>query len=397
MLNMQNVKDIEIQEGDVRTIHDKDSRLIWGRLAYDTKYAGDTTQNGEPTPDVPVAINVVTGEQTVTISDGVSSQSYEINLTGKNLLDMSLTESGGIDTSGGNITNTASWRTAGYIKVSPNTSYTFSLSNPLENKQYKLRIYQFDGSRSFISPRSESSDTSLSITTNAQTQYMRAVLFIENTTVNLSVAESVLPMIEKSSSPTTYAPYYSYELCKIGDYQDKIFKNDPNEDWYDPDLEDNAWYVHKETNKLSANSSQDWSYNGGTSPSNTRFVCVVDDAALEEYTASQPPLVMSNCFGGANWYNIYRGLAGDNAVSLKENAHRIIVHMSSLSTIDAWNTFITNNTVLFRYVIATPTDTQITDATLVGQLNAVHEWLTRYGYSSNVTGNLPIIIDRTNL
>ena len=43
------------------------------------------------------------------------------------------------------------------------------------------------------------------------------------------------------------------------------------------------------------------------------------------------------------------------------------------------------------------TDTQITNTTLISQLNAVHEWLTRYGYNATVTGSLPIIISKTNL
>ena len=63
-----------------------------------------------------------------------------------------------------------------------------------------------------------------------------------------------------------------------------------------------------------------------------------------------------------------------------------------------WKTNYPNLSLELYYGILVPqVDTQITDATLISQLDAVHEWLTRYGYSSNVTGNLPIIIDRTNL
>ena len=49
------------------------------------------------------------------------------------------------------------------------------------------------------------------------------------------------------------------------------------------------------------------------------------------------------------------------------------------------------------YPLATPTDTKITDATLISQLNAVHDWLIRHDYSGTVSGNLPIIINRTGL
>lgn len=47
------------------------------------------------------------------------------------------------------------------------------------------------------------------------------------------------------------------ELCKIGTYQDKIFKNIPNTTDYDSNLEDNVWYSKKEIGKIE-------SYNGET-------------------------------------------------------------------------------------------------------------------------------------
>ena len=43
-MEMQNVKNLTITEGNVKTIHDKNNQLIWGAVGYDTKYVGDTTQ-----------------------------------------------------------------------------------------------------------------------------------------------------------------------------------------------------------------------------------------------------------------------------------------------------------------------------------------------------------------
>ena len=67
-MDMQNVSNLQIPEGIVRTIHDKDNRLLWGRVAYNTKYDGNTVQNGTPTPDTPIPVQTVTGEQTVTVN-----------------------------------------------------------------------------------------------------------------------------------------------------------------------------------------------------------------------------------------------------------------------------------------------------------------------------------------
>lgn len=70
---------------------------------------------------------------------------------------------------------------------------------------------------------------------------------------------------------------------------------------------------------------------------------------------------------------------------------RIITSLSEL------NDYFSATPMSFYFPLKTPVDTQITDATLISQLNAINEWLTRYGYESTVSGNLPIIIDRTNL
>lgn len=45
-----------------------------------TELKGNATQNGTPTPDAPVAVQTVSGEQTITISDGTNTQSYTIDL-----------------------------------------------------------------------------------------------------------------------------------------------------------------------------------------------------------------------------------------------------------------------------------------------------------------------------
>lgn len=45
-----------------------------------TELKGNATQNGTPTPDAPVAVQTVSGEQTITISDGTNTQEYTIYL-----------------------------------------------------------------------------------------------------------------------------------------------------------------------------------------------------------------------------------------------------------------------------------------------------------------------------
>lgn len=261
MLNMQNVKDIKIPEGDVRTIHDKDNRLLWGRLAYDTKYAGDTSQNGTPTPDAPILVQVVTGTQTVTIGDGIDSEVFPVSLG-------------------------------------------------------------------------------------------------------------------------------SLELCKIGDYQDYIYKSGDD------------WYVHKECGKAVFDGTESWS--GGTSSGSPTYLYAYTVAldSLNLYSARQAFCshftIAPNQLATAT--EVSYPCMSVVTPSAETYAHiRLMIPLTIAASTSALRTWLGSHNTILYYVLATSTDTKITDATLIGQLNAVHEWLTRYGYSSNVTGNLPIIIDRTNL
>lgn len=251
-MDMQNVSNLQIPEGAVRTIHDKDSRLIWGRLAYDTKYAGDTSQNGTPTPDAPILVQVVTGAQTVTISDGVDSEAFPVSLG-------------------------------------------------------------------------------------------------------------------------------TIELCKIGTYQDYIYKSGDD------------WYAHKEFNKYIFNGTEKIAYNS----SNKGFT--INPTNLPNYMPNHatPPMVgLSTHFSVNSTTSTW---TGDNRIGLSSTGTFWCKATSFATSQSDCLTWLSTNKPSVYYALATATNTQITDATLIGQLNAVHEWLTRYGYTSTVTGNLPIIIDRTNL
>ena len=527
MLNMQNVKDIEITEGDVRTIHDKDSRLIWGRLAYDTKYAGDTYQqtysgknlydmsvnnrvswseylsedesgwitatgyngfynfwtrpnmnlvagatyyyvlevkevyaanasdhimicNGTstasaskpqfvddadlkytdlqaggvyvgsitassdfsnannmlrswcrpynasskivfrltimstqpsastfvfepytggipaPNPDYPEPINVVTGVQNVLVH-------------GKNLFNVGATlENRYLNADGG-------W-TAGYsfvnqeYNVGNNTALTVSFTSRVGSSYVRVGMYKADGS--FI----ERALVSTNSTVNLSAGTSKIVTSVDN----VSNAKFNDLQIEFGSSASSYESYQSAtytidlgatELCKIGTYQDYIYKSGDD------------WYVHKALKKItfSGDISETWVYNSGSA---YPFRYNLADADQLAESQAYAPNVVVNYYTPFAWNISTRPDYGVTAATVDRNLCFRNVDMTSL---DAWKTWLASHNTITYYPLATPTDTKITDAALVGQLNAVHEWLTRYGYSSTVTGNLPIIINQTNL
>lgn len=76
----------------------------------------------------------------------------------------------------------------------------------------------------------------ISKTYNSTTTIQRT-LFQFNGTDGIAEVKNI--MVEKNTSPTEYAPYFTpIELCKIGDYQDKIYKSN------------GKWYIEKNYYKL---------------------------------------------------------------------------------------------------------------------------------------------------
>ena len=168
----------------------------------------------------------------------------------------------------------------------------------------------------------------------------------------------------------TYEPYQSQtypislgstELCKIGNYQDKIFNNDPNEDWYNPELEDNAWYVHKETGKIIV----DGSY-GGYNSSYNWYYCNATQYGGD--TPSSAAVCVGNLFRYIP-FATFRSNTSLNGVSVENGGFRL--RNTACSSASNYQTWLSNNNLILYYQLETPTDTKITDATLVGQLNAI--------------------------
>lgn len=390
-MDMQNVSNLQIPEGAVRTIHDKDGKLLWGRLAYDTKYAGDTLQqtySGKNLFGIGSLRSTTNGSSS--ISNGV------ITLiptgTGNSIVRLNL------------------------IKPLPAGTYTLnsstylSASTQLRNSTDSTTIYNFS-----------SNYQNVTFTTTDEAPMIRFNFANPGNTNPIYIDLNTL-QIEAGSTPTSYEPYVggipapnpdypqtvnvvtgtqtitltdgvvsqdytvdlgSTELCKIGDYQDYIYKSADD------------WYVHKTTNKVVLD---------GTEPSWSRlvisgitryFTVDVADALIITNTSVVSPII-SNYFTSQTPSDVYT-TAVPYGISLNSGTAKFRIRNEDFSEIaDFTNWLSTHNTIVY-YALATPTDTQITDATLIGQLDAIHQFLTRYGYSATVTGNLPIVISKTDL
>lgn len=340
---------------------------------------GNTSQNGTPTPEAPQDIQVVSGDNTIKVE-------------GKNLFDINscpILEYAFYDGNG----NPVSWAgTCGireYIKLDENSTYAIKY-----NGSNNFLICFYDENKTYLSQLTKTSGGNFTMPSTAK--YIRFGI----TTV---IANVEWCQIEKGSTATTYEPYQSQsypvnlgdmELCKIGTYQDYIYESNGN--WFKKEnigkvvlngSEGNwtSWYnilnnnigFYNTMNNIIAKGNDESSINGNAycdkfSEATTRVS--IYDGSVEK---------MKICGGTGNAY-LAIGLAKTklNDYSTKELA------------IASFKSWLSNNNTTLYYVLATPTTTEITDSTLINQLNNLEK---AYSYDeqtniSQVNNDLPFII-----
>ena len=166
------------------------------------------------------------------------------------------------------------------------------------------------------------------------------------------------------------------ELCKIGEYQDYIYK------------EGDDWYVHKEIRKVILNGSEAWDKNGS-----------YDNGFLVK--SSDPSFQHTKYFGGySNQYTIVNDSTTWQGAGKAGFNNSRVFWLQTIATDYTLQTFkesLSTNNIIVYCVESTAINTKITDATLISNLNT----LLNDGYlkkgtntiTTSATGsNLPTII-----
>lgn len=439
---MQNVSNLTIPEGQVRTIHDKDSRLIWGRVAYNTKYAGDTYQqtysgynlidlvpitNTQPTfsqqctfetvMDATLGRNVlhVTGTNNFpTVAYQLpqrleSGKYYALKFTYRstvsgspqsdamwfapnwaaNYWDVLGSLNSGRAKSGDGDTaiyvgQSTAWKTTSrrfYVVPSQHSSASSSYTNICFSLGYNANatkeLWLADAELYEITEDEWNADTYTSKDYEPYTGGIPAPNPDYPQNVQTVTGEQTITISDGIDSEDFSISLGSTELCKIGDYQDYIYRD-----------EDGDWYVHKAINKVILNGSETWA------KASVSFRTTAD--------TTPGVVLLANMSGYSNYFTHHYYASGissniQNGEFGWSGARILTMRNDDCADADAFKTWLSSHNTAIYYQLATATDTKITDATLIGQLNAVHGWLTRYGYNATVVGDLPIVIDRTNL
>lgn len=318
-------------------------------------YKGNTTQTGTPTPTNPINVNVVSGNNSIVVCGK--------NWFNKNATD--LITNGRLDQQG-KIAIDNDYYTSGFIKINPSTQYT--KNSPSANAYHRVCFYSSADVNSFIS-RSESN----TFTTPNNAYYLRFCGL--NSEINTA-------QLELGNTTTTYQAYEgntypinlgSIELCKIGDYQDYIYKDS------------GKWYLHKEVGKITLNGSETWD-NGYSVGTNYRYALTMNLGYIERATDN------TLC----DYFKCIINYTDDTPhyyLSSSNNTHFFFINKNKSD----FTTWLSSNNVNVYYALATPTNTEITDTNLISNLEQVkysYEGQTNIGQVNN---DKAFILDITGL
>ena len=330
---------------------------------------------------------------TDTSFEAYQGQSYEVNL-GKNLYPNSQ------DFGGNNWINSGDWATdsstyddlvvkkrkgtwsglSEEISVESGRTYTFSVFVKADAARDVL-IYLAKTGGASTSPDSKR----VTVTTSWQrysltfTATSSGVIRarVENDTDNGSYTYICGYQLELGPA-TAYAPYFTpIELCKIGTYQDYIYKDG------------NDWKIYKTIAKKIYNGTETWTKsqygtNNYLSPNVSPTPRQFPESLLN---------IISNSFVGISYTD--RTVSTQNITYITSNS--IWIRNTSFSTATEVSDYFSNNSAVFYYIMATPTDTTITYAPLIEQLEALASSAKAYAPVTNIgtqiaTGNaLPIL------
>lgn len=180
---------------DVRTIHDKDKKLIWGKVQYDTKYMGDLEQANYP---------------------GKNLFNYQ------GVVDLALSGTGG-----GTVQSQTTYRSF-YWKVSAGDVYTISRATSSGNNRCRIAFTMVEpangvawyGQYGVQGANYYDAGSALSITITVPQNMEYAILYLSNQ--DDDITESLHYQVELGSTATTYEPYVGGVPSPNPDYPQPI-------------------------------------------------------------------------------------------------------------------------------------------------------------------------------
>lgn len=172
--------------------------------------------------------------------------------------------------------------------------------------------------------------------------------------VNVVTGTQTLTITNGTDVQTYPITLGTIELAKIGTYQDYIYKSGDD------------WYVHKNIGKIVLDGSEGyWSQTGNLNVFYRNYSEMATPASGDTM-----PAVISNYYTAETYNSLYNAVY-DYGISLRHQAGGLAIRNKDCANYTALNTWLSNHNTTIYYALATPTDTQITDATLISNLETI--------------------------
>ena len=243
---------------------------------------------------------------------------------------------------------------------------------------YTFRVYERDENNTIVN-RFNGLSRTLTYTEN-HTYSIRAFVLSDTSLVNIDC--SLALQIEEGSTANKYVPYGTspIKLCKIGTYQDKIYK------------QNGKWYLYKTIDKIILDGSENWDKSNVAGNTKTqRFSFSMAKAHVNDVGFCKQFIVKSSDVSVYSDKELFQ-LA--SSASNKYTGIQINIDRLSENTVAAFKTWLSAHNITTYYVLLNPVTTEITDTTLISQLEALYN-ATIYPITNinTDTGNLLPYID----
>ena len=228
-----------------------------------------------------------------------------------------------------------------YVNLGLSTG-TYNLNGVINGSLSTYMLYAVVNRNGTLSYYQSINNTGLNISVQSGDTFRIFIRVLNSQTPNTTI----YPQLEKGSKANSYSEYGKEPiwLGEIGDYQDYIY---PSND---------RWFLHKEIGKVVLDGSE-----SGLSYSNNVLFFVTDN-------------YLKNSEGGICYTSHFKGTANGGGVNTNlnawcGNASTIAMMDTTKTSLAIWKTWLESNNVVGLYILKTPTDTEITDTTLLEQLN----------------------------
>lgn len=312
-----------------------------------------------PNPDYPQDVQTVTGEQTISVvgKNKINGSYSEISQTVR-----CTAEASG---NGFKITSTAStgavYATVPIPNVERLLGQTVTVSYVATGDAIRARFYYLNSSNNATS----SIGSTETVTLPGSLGNNNGIGVVFYTSNNNSATYNDI-QLEIGSTATSYEPYHlqsytvdlgSIELCKIGDYQDYIYKSGDD------------WYLHKEVGKtlVTGSSSESWL----AQTTNVGYMYRLTLSGVASNPSTEMANLRSDYFTPTTGGQIYNVTSGGYISQLTTAGYIRFNIGDTTDKLSDFKTWLSSHNTTVYYALGTPADIQITNIDLVAQLNAL--------------------------